>query len=115
MQDHQKRIEAELYSYRVQWSEQDQEYIGLCAEFPSLSWLDASQGATLNGIVKVVGDVIADLLRTGENVLFPLSIKNYSGKLSVRILPELHRKLDVDAHEERVSLNRPIANRLAQK
>jgi predicted RNase H-like HicB family nuclease len=27
------------YTYRVTWSEDDNEYVGLCAEFPSLSWL----------------------------------------------------------------------------
>ncbi len=27
------------YTYRVTWSEEDSEYVGLCAEFPSLSWL----------------------------------------------------------------------------
>ena len=27
------------YSYRVTWSEEDQEYVGLCAELPSLSYL----------------------------------------------------------------------------
>jgi hypothetical protein len=27
------------YTYRVTWSEYDAEYVGLCIEFPSLSWL----------------------------------------------------------------------------
>ncbi len=31
--------QAEKYTYRVQCSEQDGEFVGLCAEFPSLSWL----------------------------------------------------------------------------
>jgi len=26
------------YCYRVTWSEEDQEQLGLCAEFPSLRW-----------------------------------------------------------------------------
>ena len=33
------KIEAR-YSYSVTWSAQDGEFVGLCAEFPSLSWLD---------------------------------------------------------------------------
>ena len=28
------------YTYRVTWSAEDDEHVGLCAEFPSLSWLD---------------------------------------------------------------------------
>lgn len=27
------------YTYRVTWSQEDDEYLGLCAEFASLSWL----------------------------------------------------------------------------
>ena len=27
------------YTYRVFWSDEDQEFVALCAEFPSLSWL----------------------------------------------------------------------------
>ncbi len=33
--------EVDKYTYRITWSEEDGEFVGLCAEFPSLSWLDA--------------------------------------------------------------------------
>jgi len=36
------------YTYRVTWSPEDGEHVGLCAEFPSLSWLAAEQGVSLN-------------------------------------------------------------------
>ncbi|GFO77217.1 antitoxin [Bathymodiolus platifrons methanotrophic gill symbiont] len=32
-------LEFEKYTYRVTWSEEDGEFLGLCSEFPSLSWL----------------------------------------------------------------------------
>ena len=35
--------EIDRYTYRVTWSEEDQEHVGLCAEFPSLSWLEANR------------------------------------------------------------------------
>ena len=38
-----KPHQNDLYSYRVQWSEEDREFVGLCTEFPSLSWLAESQ------------------------------------------------------------------------
>lgn len=41
----------EKYTYRVIWSEEDQEFVGLCTEFPSLSWLEEEQDAALHGIV----------------------------------------------------------------
>ena len=53
------------YTYRVTWSEDDQEFIGLCAEFPSLSWLASSQEAALRGVRSVVAQVIADMKKNG--------------------------------------------------
>lgn len=49
------------YTYRVIWSEDDQEYVGLCTGFPSLSWLDESPEAALRGIRKLVVSVVTDM------------------------------------------------------
>jgi hypothetical protein len=43
-------LKVDEYSYRVMWSEEDQEYAGLCSEFPSLSWLKDSPETALKGI-----------------------------------------------------------------
>lgn len=48
-------------TYRITWSEEDCEYVGLCAEFPSLSWLSQTPEAALKGIRKVVEEVISDM------------------------------------------------------
>jgi hypothetical protein len=45
------------YTYRVTCSSDDNEHVGLCAEFPSLSWLAPSPEQALSGIRKVVADV----------------------------------------------------------
>ena len=45
------------YTYRVTWSEDDNEYVGLCAEFPSLSWLADTPEKALKGIRNLVMDV----------------------------------------------------------
>lgn len=42
------------YTYRVIWSEDDGEYVGLCSEFPSLSWLAKTSKDALKGIRKIV-------------------------------------------------------------
>jgi hypothetical protein len=49
------------YTCRVTWSEEDGEYIGLCAEFASLSGLASEPEAALQGIRQGVADVVADL------------------------------------------------------
>ena len=35
-----QKVDSKLYAYRVIWSAEDQEFVGTCAEFPSLSWLE---------------------------------------------------------------------------
>ena len=48
------------YCYRVVWSQEDHEYVGLCAEFPSLSWLAPKQEDALEGIRKLTDEVFSD-------------------------------------------------------
>ena len=100
------------YTYKVTWSEEDQEFVGLCAEFPSRSYLHKDQNATLKGITDLVKDVVTDMESNEELVPEPLAEKTYSGKFQVRITPELHRKLAIEAAEEKVSLNRYVSYKL---
>ena len=102
------------YTYRVTWSAEDNEYIGLCAEFPSLSWLADSQPAALVGIIQVVADVVADMERNGEPVPEPIADRTYSGKFMVRVPPDTHRALAIKAAEVGVSINRIVSEKLAQ-
>ena len=104
---------ADHFTYRVSWSEEDGEYVGTCAEFPSLSHLDADQDAALRGTRELVADVVADMRANGEAVPEPLAERTYSGKFQARIPPELHRRLSIEAAEAHVSLNRLVSNRLA--
>lgn len=104
---------ADRYTYRVQFSPEDNEYVATVAEFESLSWLAGTPVEALAGIIDVVADVIRDLEASGEPVPAPLSERHYSGRFVVRIPPETHRRLAVEAAEQRVSLNRFVADRLA--
>ena len=70
---------VEKYTYRVIWSEEDQEHVGLCAEFPSLSWLGRSQEAALRGIVDVVRAAVREMLKAREAIPKPLATRRYSG------------------------------------
>ena len=101
------------YTYRVTWSQEDGEHVGLCVEFPSLSWLAETPEAALAGIRQVVADVVADLGKTGEPLPDALAEKRYSGEFRVRIPPELHRSLALQAAEQGVSLNRLASAKLA--
>ena len=106
-------LEVEKYTYRVTWSEEDQEFVGLCAEFPSLSWLASTPEKTLKGIASVVKKCIEDMVQSSEDVPPPISSRQYSGKFMVRVPPEVHRHLAIEAAESGVSLNRIASAKLA--
>ena len=101
------------YTYRITWSAEDSEHVGLCAEFPSLSWLAATPDEALAGIRQIVRDCVADLQATGETPPQPMADRTYSGKFMVRVPPETHRALAILAAEQGVSLNRLISARLS--
>ena len=107
-------LKNDHYTYRVTWSEEDSEYVGLCAEFPSLSWLAQSPEAALRGIRRVVADVVADMKRRGEEVPEAVASRRYSGKFLVRVPPDIHRQLATEAAEAGVSLNRLASAKLTQ-
>ncbi len=101
------------YTYRISWSAEDGEHVGLCAEFPSLSWMAGTPAEALTGIQKLVDEVLADMETTGESPPEPLAMRAYSGKFLVRIPPTTHRELAIKAAEEGISLNRLVNARLA--
>ncbi|OGQ86120.1 MAG: hypothetical protein A2289_27115 [Deltaproteobacteria bacterium RIFOXYA12_FULL_58_15] len=105
-------LKNDRYTYRVTWSEEDEEHVGLCAEFPSLSWLDATPEAALKGIRKVVAGVVADMKKNKEPLPEPLASRPYSGRFLVRVPPDTHRRLATQAAEAGVSLNRLVSSKL---
>jgi len=108
-----KNDTCDKYTYRITWSEEDAEYVGLCAEFPSLSWLAHTPEAALKGVSTLVKDLIVDMAQNGETVPEPISRKNFSGKFMVRVPPEVHRELAIQAAEAGVSLNRLASAKLS--
>jgi predicted HicB family RNase H-like nuclease len=101
------------YTYRVTWSEDDAEFVGLCAEFHSLSWLAQTPEAALKGIRNLVDEVISDMLSNEESVPEPIATKHFSGKFMVRVPPDVHRELAIQAAEAGVSLNRLASAKLS--
>jgi predicted RNase H-like HicB family nuclease len=64
------------YTYRVTWSPEDNEHIGLCTEFPSLSWLAPTPEEALTGIQQLVREVVLDMQDNGEAIPTPLAEKS---------------------------------------
>ena len=108
------KSENDRYTYRVTWSEEDGEHIGLCAEFPSLSWLAKTPEGALRGVRRLLSQVIADMEDNGEQVPDPLACRKFSGRFLIRVPPDVHRELAVEAAEAGVSLNRLASAKLTR-
>jgi predicted HicB family RNase H-like nuclease len=107
-------LKNDRYTYRVTWSEEDNEYVGLCVEYPGLSWLAPTPQEALAGIRQVVADVVVDMEANDEPVPEPVALRHYSGKFTVRIPSDLHRRLALEAAESGMSLNRLANAKLSQ-
>jgi len=104
----------EKYTYRVIWSDEDQEHVGLCTEFPSLSHLAPTVPEAINGIIALVGNVLEEMTKSKETPPAPLSLQQFKGNIAVRVPPERHRELVMEAAEAGISLNRLISDKLAR-
>ena len=78
-----------------------------------MSWLSDSQEEAFSGIRELVSDCVADMKSNNERVPEPMADRAYSGKFMVRVPPETHRALALQAAEAGVSLNRLVSARLA--
>lgn len=106
-------MKTDHYTYRVTWSAEDGEHVGLCVEFPSLSWLATTPEAALAGIRKMVRSVVHKMKASGEPIPAPSAEKHYSGAFRVRIPPQVHRSLALQAAEQGISLNRLASAKLS--
>ena len=54
------------YTYKVHWSQEDEEYVGTCLEFPGTSWLERARDDALQGIRDHIHDILLDMEKRGE-------------------------------------------------
>jgi len=95
-----KSYKAEDYLYSVVWSEEDHAFIGRVLEFHSLAAHGDTQEEALREIRAVVGHALEDLEESGEALPVPLSKRNFSGTLNLRMPKHLHRQLVVEADQQ---------------
>ena len=100
------------YTYRITWSPEDGEHLGLCAEFPSLSWLASTPSDALSGIQELVSSVLADMQVNGESHRSPWRIVPTVEGSCAATARNTPRPRD-QGFGSSVSLNRLVSARLA--
>lgn len=100
------------YTYRIEWSADDNAHIARCLEFPSL----AAHGKTPEKALKEVEIVVAESVKWIEEengiVPEPLGARHYKGNITLRVPPDVHRNLAILSAEQGVSVNQLILSRL---
>lgn len=103
------------YTYRAEWSPDDDSYLGRCLEFPTI-WRRGPTAAeaianTECAVIEEVRTSLADDWPLPE----PLTDRRYSGKFMVRMPTSLHASLAVEAVEQGVSLNQWVLHKLTNR
>ena len=106
-------IDAHHYTYQVRWDAKSKQYQATVAELPECTAASPSQIEALTTVETEAMRRIAAMHAAGIPAPIPLTERRYSGKILLRIPPELHRELSIAAATQHISLNRLIANWLA--
>ena len=71
---------ADDYTYDTTWSQSDNQMVGICEEFPSLSYVGKTKAEAVDGIKDVVATVLGFMYDDGE--VPPIPNKYRNGALS---------------------------------
>lgn len=96
------------YSYRVDWSEEDNAHIATCLELPTLKAHGKSMELALKAIKKATLATLKWMQNDKEEIPEPFSMRQFKGNLTLRTSPDVHRQLATHAAEQGVSINQYI-------
>lgn len=103
---------ADRYTFRLAWSSRDEEFVATVVEFPSLSWIADTREGALIGLTTLVAEVLQDLAAEGEEIPAPWDERKFSGKFNLRLGPDLHKRVALEAAERHESINTYVVKKL---
>jgi predicted HicB family RNase H-like nuclease len=114
MTNRQIKEQAARYAKFVEWSDEDECFIGRCPEL-ALGGVHGSDEAKVYAeLCQVVEEWIVLLHQDGARLPDPLPSKSFSGKFVLRVEPAIHRRLAAKALAAGESLNSYCAKTLAK-
>ncbi len=100
------------YSYRIQWSEEDDIYICGCLEFPGLFAHGKTQEESLRECKSAIRGAMKILNTKKEEIPKPISVRTYPVSFPLRLPEDVRRALEIEATENSMSLNQLITKKL---
>ena len=100
-----------LYSYLVEYSLKDEAYLAKCIELGIMAHGETQEEAILE-IKEATRVHVLMLKEDGDKIPEPFNLREFSGKLNLRMTPEKHREIALKARTQGVSLNHYINSQL---
>ena len=91
------KAEAARYTKFVEWSEEDQCFIGRCPEIMAGGVHGGDESRVYAELCQAVEEMIKLIHADGQPLPTPLANKNFSGKFVLRVEPSLHRRMAAKA------------------
>ena len=99
------------YSYMVEYADVDEAYIGKCLELGIMAHGDTQEEA-IAAIKEATRVHLLMLSEDGDEIPKPFNLREFSGKLNLRMTPEKHKEITLKAKAQGVSINHYINSRL---
>ena len=106
--------DARNYIKPVIWSEEDNCFIGTCPGLFDGSVHGDNEAKVYKELCQVVNEWIEDYKNSGDTLPESTAGKEYSGQFLLRITPQLHQKLDLQALVNEQSLNKYCEQKLSR-
>lgn len=111
--NHHRHPEAHRYLKMVRWSDEDGVYVGSCPPIIAESCHGDTEAEVIDQLVVIVDEWI-DIYKQDDKPLPVGTNHDYSGKLTLRVNPGLHRALVLRATASGSSLNSHIERVLSE-
>ena len=108
------KAQAARYTKFVEWSEEDQCFIGRCPEIMAGGIHGPDEAKVYAELCQAVEEMLALIHADGHELPEPLTAKPFSGKFVLRVEPALHRRLAAKALAAGESLNSYCATALCK-
>lgn len=105
---------TDRYLKIVEWSRKDGCYVGTCPGLILGGIHGRNQAKVFSELCEAVEEAVRLLESEGRPLPPATAGKRYSGKIMIRIPPELHKKLAIQALKEGESINRLVQHRLGK-
>jgi predicted HicB family RNase H-like nuclease len=108
------KAHAARYTKFVEWSEEDNCFIGRCPEL-MLGGVHGDDEATVYAELCAAAEEMVELINAdGKKMPHPLGQKEFSGKFVLRVEPAIHRRLAAKALAAGESLNSYVVKALCK-